>query len=547
MKRVLSVLILVASVISLGVFVQRWTIEVQNSTVEIVYDLPSLLELGSDQGVEVEELLADLKQAGVSTIAVQPASVGEMLLAGRTLPGPVLAHLLEDVADLNKYLTLPVEFETEHLELVARAGLKIAPKLNTAPWEIEPIWLGYDPELIIVSGQGTMETESFAGSDATLALVEFATPQIRPADPARMVRLHGISAREMKVLSEERVLNRYMRALKERNMRVLYVRPFTEGEDSWSRSLDLISALKIRLEAAGFSLGAAKPFLLWKVSWIITAIVGIGIWAAALWYALDLFPGWKSLIFWLGLLALALSLALLVLKPILARQALALVAAIVFPSLAVRLDWGKAPLTRYIGISCVSMLGALFIVAMLGGTEFLVKIQEFRGVKLMHIAPIALVAFTLLRPLRDWLQRSIPVPYLLLTGVLGLLGVVYILRTGNFGIPVLELEVKAREFLENLLVVRPRTKELFLGHPALYLALREKEPQKSWWLPIAVIGQISLVNTFTHTHTFLWVSLLRTFYGLFFGYLVGWLASKVLRWGKGRLGGDLGIGLLRIR
>jgi hypothetical protein len=193
------------------------------------------------------------------------------------------------------------------------------------------------------------------------------------------------------------------------------------------------------------------------------------------------------------------------------------------------------------------MVGALFVVALLSGTEFLLKIQEFRGVKIMHIAPIALVVFTLVRPLGDWLKRSIPVPYLLLAGVLGLMGVFYVLRTGNFGLPVLGLEIKAREFLENLLIVRPRTKELFLGHPALYLALNAKEPRRSWWLPIAVIGQISLVNTFTHTHTFLWVSLLRTCYGLLFGYVLGWLISKALSWGKGRLGDDFGVGLLRIR
>ncbi|HKM43658.1 MAG TPA: DUF5693 family protein [Limnochordia bacterium] len=547
MKRVLWVIILFAIVTSLGVFIQRWSIEIPNSTVEIVYDLPALLELGANRGIQPEALLADLKLAGVTTIAVQPTSVAEMMLDNRALPADVRAHLLDNVTEVNRFLTLPVQFESEQLELVSQSGLKVAPKLNTSPWDLDPIWLAYDPELIIVSGQGIMDMESFYGSGATLALVEFATPQINPADPSTMLRLHGISAREMEVLSDERILNRYMRAVKERNMRVLYVRPFVEGADSWERSLHLLGSLQVRLQNAGFSVGVAQPFPLWNVAWIWTAVVAAGIWAASLWYAVDLFPRWRRLIFWLGLMALGLSLVLLALKPTLGRQGLALVAAIVFPSLAMQLDWGKTPLTRYISISLVSMVGALFVVALLSGTEFLLKIQEFRGVKIMHIAPIALVVFTLVRPLGDWLKRSIPVPYLLLAGVLGLMGVFYVLRTGNFGLPVLGLEIKAREFLENLLIVRPRTKELFLGHPALYLALNAKEPRRSWWLPIAVIGQISLVNTFTHTHTFLWVSLLRTCYGLLFGYVLGWLISKALSWGKGRLGDDFGVGLLRIR
>jgi hypothetical protein len=165
----------------------------------------------------------------------------------------------------------------------------------------------------------------------------------------------------------------------------------------------------------------------------------------------------------------------------------------------------------------------------------------------MHLLPIAVVVFTLIRPLGEWLKKSIPVRYLLGLGVLGLAGILYILRTGNFGLPVLSFEVQAREFLENVLVVRPRTKELFLGHPALYFALHSKEPHKSWWLPLSVIGQISLVNTFTHTHTFLWVSLLRTAYGLVFGYFIGWLALKAFNWGKERFGRDLGLRILRIR
>ena len=548
MKRVLSIIIILAIITSLGIFMQRWTVEVPNRTVEIVYDLPGLLELSElFGGLSLDQFLGDLKSAGVDTIAVQPISVGEMMLAGVPLPGKVREHLPDSITDLGKLLTLPVEFVPEHFERVAEAGLKPAPKLNTAPWDLDPVWHRSNPELLIVSGQGTMGVDAFYGSEATLALVEFAVPAIAPADSGTMVRLHGISAPEMQVLSDERIINRYMRAVKERNMRVLYVRPFVNGEDPWERSLDLLVTLQERLEDSGFTLGQAQPFAPWNTSRTWTGLVGAGIWAAALLYALELFPRWKRFFLWSGLLAFALSMALLAVKPVLAQQGLALLAAIVFPSLAMQFRWGKTALARYAGAALISLTGALFVVATLSGTEFLIKIQEFRGVKLMHVAPIALVVFTLARPLKDWLDKYIPIRYLILLGAIGLAGAFYILRTGNFGLPVLGLEVQAREFLENLLVVRPRTKELLLGHPALYFALHSKEPRKSWWLPVAVIGQISLVNTFTHTHTFLWVSLLRTGYGLFFGYLLGWLALKVFNWGRGKLDRDLGFRILRIR
>ena len=548
MKRVLWLIIAVAVLTSLGVFVQRWTIERPNDRVEIVYDLPGLLELSElMEGTSPEQLLRDLKDAGVETIAVQPASVGEMLLAGNLLPEEVLAELPDRLTDLGKFLTLPVRFERDHFELVQQAGLNAAPKLNTAPWAVEPVWMEYNPELIIVSGQGVMDAEALFGSDATLALVEFAAPQLPSGDPGNMVRLHGISAPEMEVLSEERILNRYMRGVKERNMRVLYVRPFVDDEGSWERSLAMLDSLQKRLEESGFTLGKAQPFAGWQVAWIWTVLAGAGIWAAAAMYGMELFPRSERLIIALASLAFMFSAALIAVRPVLAKQGLALLAAIVFPAWSMQLKWGKTPISRYAGAAAISLTGALFIVATLSGTEFLVKILEFRGVKLMHLAPIALVVFTLIRPLKEWFYREIPVRYLLGLGVLGLAGMLYILRTGNFGLPVLQLEVQAREFLENFLIVRPRTKELFLGHPALFLAVNAKEPRKSWWLPLAVIGKLSLVNTFTHTHTFLWVSLLRTFYGLVFGCLIGWLALKLFNWVKGRVDRDSGLWLLRIR
>jgi hypothetical protein len=186
-------------------------------------------------------------------------------------------------------------------------------------------------------------------------------------------------------------------------------------------------------------------------------------------------------------------------------------------------------------------------VGTLTGVEFMLKLQEFRGVKVMHVLPILLVVFSLIRPLREWLNSAIPVKYLVLMGIAGLFGVIYILRTGNFGLPVPDWEIRMREGLEQILRTRPRTKELMLGHPALYLALRSEKPERSWLLPVAVVGQLSMVNTFTHIHSPLSISLLRTLYGLVFGYVIGWLVQQVLRLGKRWLGRDRSIGLLRVR
>jgi MFS family permease len=94
------------------------------------------------------------------------------------------------------------------------------------------------------------------------------------------------------------------------------------------------------------------------------------------------------------------------------------------------------------------------------------------------------------------------------------------------------MELKVRGWLESLLVARPRTKELFIGHPALMLAFALGLRGRRTWLPLAAllaaIGQISIVNTLCHFHIPLYLSLLRILHGFWMGALVG--AITLLIW-----------------
>lgn len=532
MKRILQVTIIVSIIVSLGIFATRWQVESPNRTVELVYDLPGLKELSVNTGIPLDELLADLNAVGIKTMAIQPASLGDLFLTNQLVDREVLSQLPTQSVNLARFLTLPVSFHGEDFQLVKDAGLQAAPKLAAVPWELDPLWLESAPPFLILSGQGEFPAHQLEGYSGRLALVEFSTPNTAHLGMTDLVRLHGISAPEMAVLTEQRILNRYLRAVRERNIRVLYVRPFVEGANSWERSLALVDNLQRRLVAEGFILGAAEPFATWHPSILWLAIVGAGIWAGAIYYGQGLFPKISWLFTAGGILGWLGTVGILLMRPTLAQQGLALLAAIVFPALA--LQEGES----YWRVTAISLLGALFAVASLSGTEYLIKVQEFRGVKVAHLIPVALVAFAVVRPLRSWLNKDVPVRYLIWAGIAALVGILYILRTGNFGLPVPQWEVSAREFLENFLGARPRTKEFLIGHPALYLVFKDREPKKSWLLPVAVVGQISLINTFTHTHTPLQVSLLRTFYGLVFGYLLGWLIAKAVlmsrRWYRNR-------------
>lgn len=550
MKKILWVIILVATIFSFVVVLQRWQIERSNNTVEIVYDLTSLIELSKETGIELEHYFSDLKNSGINTIALEAKNLGQSFIEGYTLSDEIQDILFQDVNKLADFLYYPVAFSRQELETVRQAGFKVAPKITVTPWYVEPIWLYDEPDLVIISGKEPYSAELLKDYHARVALVEFSTPQNMSIEPdLDYIRLHGISASEIQVLSSERILNRYLRAVKERNIRILYIRAFVEEDDGWQRSIDLLTNLEQQLTKAGYNLGTATGFAKWDSSLFLILITALGIWAAAIIVLFYIWPNKNMLSLGLGIMGYLGTNVGLFWKPELIQSGLALLAAIVFPCFAVLvgIENSTKPRKTYWLIAILSFLGALFVVSTMTGTGYLLKIREFRGVKLMHIVPIILVFFILIRPLKPWLKRDIPVPYLIAAAFVGVVGLIYIARTGNFGVPAPSWEIKFREFLEKALLTRPRTKEFLVGYPALYFALQADKPRNSRWLPVAIIGPISLINTFTHTHTALWISLLRSVYGLILGYVIGWIAFRTWVWIKRRLKSDRCQWLLRVR
>ena len=95
--------------------------------------------------------------------------------------------------------------------------------------------------------------------------------------------------------------------------------------------------------------------------------------------------------------------------------------------------------------------------------------------------------------------------------------VYYIYRTGNSA-TTSSTELAFRNFLENTLVIRPRTKEMIVGWPMLLLFVWSLRRGMKF-LPM-VFG-LSVVNTFLHIRTPFLISLLRTGWGVLFGLLIG--------------------------
>jgi hypothetical protein len=429
--------------------------------------------------------------------------------------------------------------------------------------------LGYRPGL-----QATAHT--IQANAMRFGAIEFAKQagagNLTQAIPTHTVRVHSIGLAESLLLSPEEIVDRLERAAQERNIRVLYLR--AAGADT-ATLRDMLQQLERRLHRAGYAIreSGARPFgALQPPAWQF-ALVGLGVGVLAGW-ALTLFR--RAGVWAFAPLALGAAFALLCLHS-LGRKAVALAAALLFPTVGMaamawlaRVD-SESPLTPALsplekggegtGVGgptllaafawqgarlmlvpfAWSLMGALHIVGLLAETPYLIKADQFAGVKLAHALPLLLVlAFYTAWVVgrwdfwREWLTH--PVLWgqaLLALVVLGAVGLMLI-RTGNEAPgAVPDWELRLRALLESVMQVRPRTKEFLIGHPALVVGAWMLLTGRMRFLPLAMflatIGQVSVVNTFCHLHSPLLVSLQRTGWGILLGIVLGLLVLGVLR------------------
>lgn len=369
----------------------------------------------------------------------------------------------------------------------------------------------------------------------------------------RALRVHSISGDEMAGLTPAAALERLELAARERNNRILIARfKFAPGSTNWLEdNLHFVGELRRVILAGGLTIGRAEPFSSFPFSRLWLYLTGLGVLAAGVLLMmqfgllrLGLALGFLGLVIWTGALGLNH-------QVLLARKVMALGAAIIFPTLAVLMAWSPVPRSLKAGIAVtlrtalVSFLGALYIAAILADNTFILKINEFSGVKIAFVAPLFLfTAAVIIRQegrgagaaLQGWLDAGLTVKLVLLAAVVAAAGVLYLSRSGNEGVGLLPFEGQMRSFLGNVLLARPRTKEFLLGYPFLLLSLSLGYQHRYllFWL-LGLVGQISLVNTFSHIHIPFLISLLRTFNGLWLGLLIGSLLVTAVKLGAGSL------------
>lgn len=403
-----------------------------------------------------------------------------------------------------------------------------------------------------------------------------------------VTRLYSLSEGDATAASPETIVDRFLLAAKDRNIRMFFINAGVQSSSEKSAVVNSLSNLYLalkgpdgavqKLAAAGFEPGIAQPFEAQHPTWAkpLKAVVALGAVAIIALLIAAFIPGVAIPVFILGLIGSA---GLYVLKPALMEQGLALGAGIAAPTLALvwamnrvyahtegkqravgGADWrargtyaeeaaagsafgvkwvfegmgagqrfGKA-IKLFVVTVLISLCGIPFVFGLLNNISYSLVLQQFRGVSLLHLAPIALVAvyvvlYTGASPvarLKNLLSLPIKVWWIVAALIVGAAGIYYLSRTGNSG-EASAIELIFRNWLEGTFGVRPRTKEFLLAHPLLLLGLFLALRYRAGWVFIIVgaIGQLSMVDTFAHIHTPLYISIIRVLLGLGLGFVIG--------------------------
>lgn len=617
MQRVLWLVWTVGIFAAVLLAIWRFQIESHYRTVAIIVDGMEVRTLQGLTGLPLPRLLMQLREAGATGVAVSSDFLNEWSVSGRVQVQP---------QDKRHWLVAPEKAPLEQVSkaLKEQFGLVLNLQKSETGWRLliptpklltAPIGIGLDKELAQAANQAKIvvvarlpnpmglteegvrfwlneaknanafavlfEGEEVLGfrtmlkevadalrqSNLQVGILELVSQRgdkaLASSLPDRVVRVHSVSVRELPNFTMPELVNRFVRAVRERNIRLCYLRFPThlKGEPITIAS-EYLAALRTELQQNGFLTGVpsslsppsspsplSAPLSLWVIVWLGAVITGIAF--LCLFLPLTVRQQW-TLTFVIG----ALGIGLHIVSPIWAAKLAALGLTIIAPIIAIwfgslkTLRSGSRSARTAAGLAtclCVIVACGLMEAALLFDSRFWLKVSEFSGVKLSQLLPLLLVIAivaghwfdTIELPFSERISlacqrfrsfQDAPVRWGQAVALLIFMAIVayWIMRTGNEPfVGVGAWEMKLRAIFEDLLGVRPRFKEFALGIPALVLSFyfltgRDLENRIGKWLMVpAVIGLASIMNTFSHAHTPIALSLLRTAHGIWLGILLG--------------------------
>lgn len=611
-KRVAIVGLLVLGLLGSGyVAVQRYRTESRNKAVELVVDWDEVQQMAAASGAAPVDVLKRLKSAGVTSMAVSQQTLKDLLDQRQATFGPdgemilsksVAGRVTTDIQvclpsvcapghknsprgvlptqglPIGYLQQLPIGLPESAISAAKSVRLGIVARLVSFP--------GATPKAIdfmmanakrqgaktivfqgdtILGFKGAIEdtADAFRKHDLYFGRVEFSKQKgdqnLAEKAKDRLIVVHSITQAEMPTLSEPSIVDRFQKGVRERGVRMCYLRMYyTAGNDIVGENAKYINQIAKSIRKAGYTLAPAHLMGEVEAPRYVRTLAGVGV-AAGIILLIGTVVELPGLIIPMLIIIACAGLASLGET---GRKAVALLSALTFPTLAALRATRNTPETataapaalrsamcRMFGAVLTTAAGGLLIVGLLSGRDFMLRTDQFMGVKVAHMLPVLALALLYAGGVawksdkwaaqkdRFWTTlRNMGRNPVLIWQALGMIAALVIVgmmvaRSGNdSGVGVSGAELRFRSILDKVLYVRPRTKEFLIGYPALLagiaFALRGR---RQWAAPLVVVGSIGLIsalNTFCHIHTPLHLSILRVLNGA----VVGLVAGAVVYW-----------------
>ena len=384
-------------------------------------------------------------------------------------------------------------------------------------------------------------------------------------------KVYSADLAQLQKLTYEGLVEQWGRAISQRNVRILYVRPLAKAEktvsENFENTLKAIKEIKNRIKYMGMELGNAKGLGSVKQNRYFQLIMGFGIISSGFFLLLIVFEEdklkkfLKAIYILYGIILLGLMFVYLILPVYnlfgdLANKLLALIATISFASIGgvwlieyserCRELKDKSNIKEGILLLIVSVLvagiGGVFVGAILSDSKYILKLDTFRGVKISFLLPLLIWGFAyvikiglfkdsnnkplpLLEQCKKLFETQVTVKYVAIAGVFLVALAIIVMRSGNTMVSsASSFELTFRNLLEKYLVARPRTKELIAFPILLLIPCLAKFKSREWSfiaMGAGMIGIENVINSFCHIRMPVFVTTLSTIFSLIFAIIIG--------------------------
>ncbi|GEM_PF-1521514 len=190
----------------------------------------------------------------------------------------------------------------------------------------------------------------------------------------------------------------------------------------------------------------------------------------------------------------------------------------------------------YFFVNILTVILGITIWGFLQKYEYIAKEEFIYGIKLMFLLPVILSFFVILykEEKNFLLNYNLTIREILFIILLLIIFIYLLARTGNVSKEyVSRFEIYLRGQIEKYILFRPRFKEIFFAQPLFVISLHLlKNYQQRIVIKllfcISIISLVSIINTFLHVHTPLWLCVLRSILGVILGWLIGKICLSIL-------------------